>query len=195
MSRFMKFFLLVCLFHFSEHVAQVIQAYGLGWPVHEARGILGYFFPWLAHSETLHFGYALFMFGGMFAIQAQDQYFHLSKWFSVATTIQLWHLIEHYVLLIQAIDGTNMFGAPQPISFIQLFGFFNGNPESGFGGLLTMSHFGLCDCAGASPGTFHNFTPLILLVRRLEVHMLYNLAVFTPMVIAIILQRRQNVRA
>ena len=45
-------FMVIVLAHWAEHLAQAFQIYGLGWPVPEARGVLGVFFPWLITSET-----------------------------------------------------------------------------------------------------------------------------------------------
>lgn len=179
-------FILLVLAHLAEHVVQVYQLYVLGLPMHEARGILGQQFPWLMHSETLHFWYAVLIFAGLW---------HFRKfvgscgnragfWWRVALYIQGWHLFEHVLLYGQAIAGHNFFGAAQPLSVIQFLGFLNGTPEDGFGGLLKMSHFGECDCPGAKPGTFHTWTPWLLVIRRPEVHAMYNLAVFIPMWIA-----------
>jgi hypothetical protein len=44
-ERAMQAFMLVVLAHWAEHLLQTLQIYALGWPVPEARGLVGYFFP------------------------------------------------------------------------------------------------------------------------------------------------------
>jgi len=187
-SIWLKAFLLVCLAHLSEHVAQAIQVYALDWPVHKAGGVLGLWQPWLAHSETLHYGYALVMVSGLWWFR--DEFTGLARfWWLVAFCIQFWHHFEHVLLFGQVLVGENFLNLPQPISVIQFAGLLNGSAESGFGGLLTMSHFGVCDCEGAPPGTVHEFTWRLIFVRRVEVHLLYNTLVTIPMVLAMVLFR------
>ena len=62
-------FMVIVLAHWAEHLTQAFQIYALGWPVPESRGVLGHFFPWLIKSETLHYGYALVMLVGLFALR------------------------------------------------------------------------------------------------------------------------------
>ena len=54
-----------------KHLFQAFQIYALGWPVPEARGMLGYYYPWLITSETLHYGYALVMLAGLWLFRSQ----------------------------------------------------------------------------------------------------------------------------
>jgi len=51
----------IILAHWAEHLAQSVQIYVLGWPLKDARGVLGMPFPWLVTSESLHYAYALIM--------------------------------------------------------------------------------------------------------------------------------------
>jgi hypothetical protein len=187
MSKALKLFAFICLAHLSEHITQAIQVYGLGMPLHQARGLLGYVWPWFVHSEVLHYSYALVMLLGLWLLRGEFSGKARTFWMA-AFSIQMWHHFEHLLLLGQALSGHNFFGAPQPISVIQFSGFFNGSAQSGFGGLLTMSHFGVCTCKGAVAGTVHTWTPLMLFVRRVEVHLLYNFAVTVPMVMAMVRQ-------
>jgi hypothetical protein len=187
MNRFYLLFMGVCIFHLVEHVIQALEVYVFNVPLHEARGVLGVFWPWLVHSETLHYGYALFMLVGLWLFRLQFGF-----WWKVAIAVQCWHHFEHALLLYQATIGQNFFGAPQPISVIQFLGFLNGPAETGFDGMLKMSHFGVCDCQGAKPGTIHEWSFLLMFVRRVEVHLLYNLVVMIPMFIAIGKGRRVN---
>ena len=181
----MRLFLLVCFVHLAEHLAQAYQVYALNLPLHQAGGLLGKAWPWLAHSETLHYAYALFMLAGLWLLR--NHFTGKARfWWMLALSIQFWHHAEHALLLYQATTGHNLFNAPQPISVIQFTGFLYGSPETGFDGLLKMSHFGVCTCEGAPPGTLHAWTPALLTVRRLEVHLLYNFAVIIPMTVALI---------
>ena len=41
----LRAFTVIVLAHWGEHLLQAYQIYGLGWPVPEARGLLGYFYP------------------------------------------------------------------------------------------------------------------------------------------------------
>ena len=41
----LRLFMVIVLAHWGEHLLQGFQIYGLGWPVPEARGLIGYFFP------------------------------------------------------------------------------------------------------------------------------------------------------
>ncbi len=61
----LRTFMVIVLAHWAEHLLQAFQIYVLGWPVPEARGLLGLYYPWLIKSETLHYGYALVMLAGL----------------------------------------------------------------------------------------------------------------------------------
>lgn len=190
MRFFFGLFVFLCVAHFAEHVAQITQIYVYNTPLHEAGGILGKFYPWLAHSETLHYAYAAVMLAGLFAFR--NRFTGTARfWWNVALVIQFWHHFEHALLLYQATTGHNFFGASQPISVVQFTGFFYGTPADNFGGLLKMSHFGVCTCQGAAPGTVHKFEWAMLTVRRPEVHMIYNTLVAIPMVLAMLPWRKK----
>ena len=60
----LRIFMVIVLAHWAEHLLQAVQIYALGWPVPDARGLVGYYYPWLIKSETLHYGYALVMLAG-----------------------------------------------------------------------------------------------------------------------------------
>src|ERR1700730_11882427 len=53
-------FTIVVLAHWCEHLAQTFEVYVLGWPIAEARGLLGMPFPWLVSSESMSYACALF---------------------------------------------------------------------------------------------------------------------------------------
>lgn len=163
-------FAAIVLMHWAEHLFQAFQIYVLHWPLSEARGLLGLPFPWLVKSEAMHYAYAIIMLIA-FWIYRKGFVGRSYYWWMAAFWIQFWHHIEHALLQGQVIAGANLVGAPAPISFIQLLGYLEGTPETGFGGLM-----------GDAPG--HVFSPLMLAVRRVEVHLFYNTIVFIPMVVA-----------
>jgi hypothetical protein len=114
-------FMVVVLAHWSEHLAQAFQIYVLGWPVPQARGVLGMPFPWLIRSESLHYGYALVMLIGLFVLRKGFTEPLERRWWTIALGIQFFHHIEHALLQIQAITGHYFFGRPVPTSLIQLW--------------------------------------------------------------------------
>ncbi|MEO5874049.1 MAG: hypothetical protein ABIS86_07585 [Streptosporangiaceae bacterium] len=140
-------FLIIVLAHWAEHVAQAIQIWVLGWSKPEARGVLGLPFPWLVKSEWMHYGYALVMLVGLLLLRPGFTG-RARTWWTIALGIQIWHHLEHLLLLIQAQTGHPFFGEPVPTSIIQV------------------------------------------LVPRVELHLFYNAIVFLPMVVAMVLHRR-----
>jgi hypothetical protein len=117
----LRTFMVIVLAHWSEHLLQAIQIYALGWPVPEARGVLGYFYPWLIKSEALHYGYAVVMLIGLFLLRRGFTAPEERRWWMLALGIQFFHHIEHLLLQVQAISGHNLFGRPVPTSLIQLW--------------------------------------------------------------------------
>ncbi|KUP97752.1 hypothetical protein [Thermobifida cellulosilytica] len=105
--------------HWAEHISQAVQIYVLGWPVAEARGVLGIPFPWLIESEWLHYGYALIMLVG-FALLLPGFREISRPWWHLALWLQVWHHLEHFLLLLQALSGVNLAGAEAPTSLVQL---------------------------------------------------------------------------
>lgn len=116
----LQFFMVIVLAHWAEHLAQATQIYLLGWPIPEARGVLGLWFPWLIKSELLHYGYALIMLIGIWTLRKGFQGLSY-KWWMISFGIQFWHHIEHGLLQGQAIVGQNLFNSPVPVSIIQLW--------------------------------------------------------------------------
>jgi hypothetical protein len=116
----LRIFMAIVLAHWAEHLAQATQIYILDWPITDAKGVLGLWFPWLVKSEVLHYLYALIMLVGLWTLRRG---FHgLSyRWWMVSSGIQFWHHIEHGILQWQAISGQNLFGSPVPVSLIQLW--------------------------------------------------------------------------
>lgn len=110
----------IVLAHWAEHLAQTTQIYLLGWPIPESRGIVGLWIPWVIKSELLHYGYAFVMLVAFWILRkgfVGRSYF----WWMVAFWIQFWHHIEHALLQGQALLQHNLFGAPVPMSVVQLF--------------------------------------------------------------------------
>jgi hypothetical protein len=119
-KRALQIFLVIILAHWAEHLAQAYQVYVLGWPPHKAGGALGQAFPWLVHSETLHYGYAVIMLVGIWAL-LPGFVGRARQWWLVALVIQFWHHIEHALLQDQVIFGHNLFGRAVPTSILQLW--------------------------------------------------------------------------
>jgi hypothetical protein len=116
----LRVFMVVVLAHWAEHLLQALQIYVLGWPVPEARGVLGYFYPWLIKSEALHYGYAVVMLAGLWLLRPGFTGVG-RRWWTIALGIQFFHHIEHALLQTQAILGHNFFGRPVPTSIVQLW--------------------------------------------------------------------------
>jgi hypothetical protein len=112
-------FLLVVLAHWAEHLVQAYQVWALGMPRHHALGALGMLYPWLVHSEWLHYGYALVMLAGLLALRPA-MVGRARRWWTIALAIQFWHHLEHALLLAQALTGRNLAGAAAPTSLVQL---------------------------------------------------------------------------
>lgn len=118
-ERAMYVFLAVTIAHWMEHLFQAFQIYYLGMPLPQARGALGYVWPWLVSSEWLHYGYAVFMVVGL-ALLASGLAGRAKTWWTIALAIQVWHLFEHSLLLVQAQSGIFLFGANAPTSILQV---------------------------------------------------------------------------
>jgi len=119
-KRALQTFMVIVVAHWAEHLVQAYQVYALKWPMHEARGVLGQVFPWLVHSEVLHYGYALIMLAGIWAF-LPGFVGRARGWWLAALVIQFWHHIEHALLQGQVIAGHTLFGATAPTSILQLW--------------------------------------------------------------------------
>jgi hypothetical protein len=117
----LRVFTAVVLAHWAEHFLQAFQIYVLGWPVPEARGAVGYFFPWVIKSEVLHYGYALIMLAGLWLLRSGFTGVLDRRWWTIALGIQFFHHVEHALLQVQAITGQNLFDRPVPTSLAQLW--------------------------------------------------------------------------
>jgi hypothetical protein len=114
-------FAAIVIGHWGEHLLQAWQIYVLGWPVPEARGALGYFFPALISSEALHYGYAVVMLIGLWVLRPGFTEVEDRRWWTVALAIQFFHHFEHFLLLAQRVTGYNIFDRPVPTSIAQLW--------------------------------------------------------------------------
>jgi len=112
-------FLVVVVAHWAEHLTQAYQIWVLGRSVPQSRGVLGQFFPWLVKSEWLHYGYAIVMLIGLFVLR-KGFVGRAGKWWRAALYIQVWHHLEHLILLLQALTGAYLLGRALPTSFLQL---------------------------------------------------------------------------
>jgi hypothetical protein len=117
----LRVFTVIVLSHWAEHLLQAYQIYGLGWPVPDARGMLGHFYPWLITSELLHYGYAIVMLAGLWILRSGFTAKTDRLWWTIALGIQFFHHVEHLLLQLQAILGANFFGRPVPTSIAQLW--------------------------------------------------------------------------
>jgi hypothetical protein len=113
-------FMVIVIAHWGEHLAQALQIWVLGWPPPKSNGLLGIPFPWLIKSEWLHYGYALVMVVALWVLRHGFTGRSRRLW-NIALGIQLWHHVEHLLLLLQAIVGINLFGAQVPTSLLQFF--------------------------------------------------------------------------
>lgn len=114
-----KALMVLVLGHLAEHLAQAVQLGLLGWPRTEARGLLGYWWPVLARTESLHYAYALLMLVGLMACYRGFDGQALTLW-TWALGIQVWHHFEHLSLLGQYLTGTYLLSATKPTSFLEL---------------------------------------------------------------------------
>jgi hypothetical protein len=117
----LRLFMAIVLAHWGEHLLQALQIYALGWPVPEARGLVGYFFPALISSEILHYGYALVMLAGLWILRPGFTGIEDRRWWTIALAIQFFHHIEHLLLQGQVLVGMNLLGRPVPTSLLQLW--------------------------------------------------------------------------
>jgi hypothetical protein len=112
-------FMIVVLMHWAEHLTQAWQIWVLGMPRHHALGALGAVWPWLVHSEGLHYGYALAMLAGLLLLWP-GMAGRARTWWGIALALQFWHHLEHALLLSQVMGGWRLGGGPAPSSLVQL---------------------------------------------------------------------------
>ena len=108
----------IVLAHWVEHLVQAVQIWALGYQKPAARGFLGAAWPWLVTSEWLHYGFAVVMLAGLALLLPGFTGRARAFWVG-ALAIQVWHLLEHQILFIQAQTHTPWFGAAVPTSVLQ----------------------------------------------------------------------------
>jgi hypothetical protein len=81
--------------------------------------VLGLWFPWLVSSEALHYGYAVVMLVA-FILLRPGFTGPARTWWTIALGIQVWHHVEHLLLLGQAQTGLFLLGNEVPTSVAQL---------------------------------------------------------------------------
>ena len=116
----LRIYMAIVLAHWGEHLVQAFQIFVLKWPRPESRGILGYWYPWLITSESLHYVYALIMLIGLWILRTGFKGRSL-RWWNIALIIQFWHHIEHLLLQSQVLLQKNLFNSPVPMSILQFF--------------------------------------------------------------------------
>jgi hypothetical protein len=112
-------FMVIVTLHWVEHIAQGVQVYVLGWKRTESAGILGVWYPWLATTEALHYGFAIVMLIGLIVLRPGFTG-RSRRWWTAAMWIQVWHHFEHLLLLVQAVTGTTIMDSPVPATLLQL---------------------------------------------------------------------------
>lgn len=114
-------FMVIVLSHWAEHLVQAFQIWALGWADPDARGVLGLWFPSLVSSEALHYGYALAMLAGIMLLRP-GFVGQARTWWTAALVIQVWHHVEHLLLLAQAHLGFTISGhnGSKPSSILQM---------------------------------------------------------------------------
>jgi hypothetical protein len=115
----LKIFVVIMIAHWLEHIVQAYQVYAMGYDRHHAMGLLGQFYPWLVHTEWMHFGYAALTMLGLVILHDGFSGSARTGW-NVALIIQVWHLFEHTLLFVQAQGGFTLWGAKEPTSVLQL---------------------------------------------------------------------------
>jgi hypothetical protein len=112
-------FMAIVLAHWVEHLVQAAQAFVFGWERPDSRGALGQLWPWLVSSEWLHYGYAIVMLIGLILLRPGFTG-RARTWWTAALVLQVWHHLEHLLLLGQAVFSHPLFGQAKPTSFVQL---------------------------------------------------------------------------
>jgi hypothetical protein len=117
--RALMFFMVVALAHWVEHLFQLAQWQLLGWAREDSNGALGLIWPWLVKTEYLHYAYAVAMLIGLILLRPGFTG-RARTWWDAALALQVWHHLEHLLLLVQAATSNPFFGAAKPTSIAQL---------------------------------------------------------------------------
>ena len=113
-------FMAIVLFHWSEHIIQAYQFWGLHWSRQKSMGLVGMYYPWLMKTETLHYGFALVMLIGLWVLRKGFVGTSRTSWM-VSFWIQFWHHFEHFLLFYQANTHHYFFGGSVPTSIGQIW--------------------------------------------------------------------------
>lgn len=113
-------FMVIVLFHWIEHLVQAYQVWVLHWPRAVSMGLLGMYYPWLMRTEVLHYGFALVMLVGLWALR-RGFTGRSHTWWMIAFWIQFWHHFEHALLFYQALTHHYFFGGAVPTSIGQIW--------------------------------------------------------------------------
>ena len=117
----MKLFFLISVFHLLEHFAQMFQLYYLHFTRKQSLGILGLYYPWLIHSEWLHFIFSVFTLVGLVCLEPKITKRSAKRWWTLSIALSTYHCAEHTLLLGQALLKHNLLNNDAPVSFGQLF--------------------------------------------------------------------------
>jgi len=108
--------------HFFEHLAQLIQAFVLGWARPDAGGLLGLVFPGLAMAEVLHTTWnSLQLTGLILLLPGFSGTVRAAWWWRIALALQAWHWFEHAFLQVQFATGIYFYGAIKQMSVLERF--------------------------------------------------------------------------
>ena len=116
----LRWYVILVLGHWAEHLIQAFQIFVLKWPRAESLGLLGQFFPWIFKTEILHYAYALGMLIGLWIFRSGFKG-RSAFWWQASLVLQFWHHFEHLLLQGQYLLEKNLFGAPVPMSILQLW--------------------------------------------------------------------------
>lgn len=119
-KRALLVYMIVVFGHWVEHILQAYQVFILHWAPADAGGLLGFWYPWLAQSEVLHFVYNFSLLAGLFLLRPAFQG-RARTWWTVAALVQGWHFFEHLLLQAQWLTGIYLFEASQQTGILQLW--------------------------------------------------------------------------
>ncbi|HWM12257.1 MAG TPA: hypothetical protein VNO82_23055 [Solirubrobacteraceae bacterium] len=117
--RALLIFMVVVIAHWVEHLFQLFQVGVLGWARADSNGALGLLWPWLVKTEYLHYAYAIAMLIGLILLRPGFTG-RARTWWDAALALQVWHHLEHLLLLVQVAASNPFFGAAKPTSIAQL---------------------------------------------------------------------------
>lgn len=162
----LQIFILIVISHLFEHIAQMFQLYALNWSRKDCLGILGLFYPWLVRSEWLHYGHALFMLLGWVYLKFVIFTFNYDI---------LKYLFNPIILKL--VKNTLFYWY---LTFVLAF-------------YHHIEHFLLLLQVIFNYNLFNSSVPISigqLFVPRIELHFIYNLMIFIPMMVTLILSNK-----